>query len=367
MNATSADERFMARALELARLGTGLASPNPLVGAVVVSAGQIVGEGTHAFAGRKHAEVLALEQAGAAARAGTLYLNLEPCCHHGRTGPCSEAVIGAGIARVVAAMSDPNPEVSGWGFDRLRAAGIEVVCGLCETEARRLNEAFAKWIVTRSPLVTLKAAMTLDGKIAPGAGTGDAPVWITGELARAHVQELRHASDAILVGVGTVLADNPLLTDRSGRPRRRPLLRVVLDSKLRLPLDGRLAESARDDVVVFCTAPDSARRQALMRCGVRVEQVAAGTDGRTDIPAVLRRLGELEILSLLIEGGSRVNGKVLSGGQVDKVFLYFAPTILGSDAVPFVQTLDEGTELPRLHDIELHEFGDDFGVEGYLK
>ncbi len=225
----------MRRALELARMGTALASPNPCVGAVIVdAAGNVVGEGFHTYAGLKHAEVLALETASDKARGGTLYLNLEPCCHQGRTPPCVDAVLQAGIKRVVVAMRDPNPLVCGKGLERLRGAGVEVVEGILEGEARKLNEAFARYIRTKLPLVTLKAGMTLDGKIAPPPGESASPSalgaggasggWITSVEARSHVQELRHASDAILVGVGTIVADDPLLTDRTGLERRRPLL-----------------------------------------------------------------------------------------------------------------------------------------------
>src|ERR1039458_4899621 len=245
------DEQHMRRALDLARAGVGLASPNPAVGALVVDAsGREVGAGTHTYDGVKHAEILALEQAGPAARGGTLYLNLEPCSHQGRTGPCAGAVIAAGISRVICSMEDPNPQVAGQGFAKLRASGIKVEIGLFQAEAKKLNESFAKYIRHGKPLVTLKSAMTLDGKIAdatrPGAEPGSATPategarsgyhWITGEVARAHVQQLRHQSDAILAGVGTVMADDPLLTDRSGLPRRRKLLRVILDSYLRIPL-----------------------------------------------------------------------------------------------------------------------------------
>src|SRR5216684_2167916 len=250
------DEQHMSRALDLARAGVGLVSPNPAVGAVVVDAsGREVGSGTHTYDGIKHAEVRALEQAGDAARGGTLYLNLEPCSHQGRTGPCANAVIAAGIRRVVCSMEDPNPQVAGRGFAKLRGSGITVGVGLFEADAKKLNESFAKYVRSGKPLVTLKSAMTLDGKIAdatkPGAEPGSAvPAsegarsgyhWITGETARAHVQQLRHQSDAILTGIGTVLADDPLLTDRTSLPRRRPLLRVVLDSRLRLPLVSQLA------------------------------------------------------------------------------------------------------------------------------
>ena len=256
MTDCSTDELFLRRALELARQGIGLTSPNPCVGAVIVDdSGNVLGEGFHTYGGVKHAEVLALEQAGEKARGATLYLNLEPCSHQGRTGPCCDAIIAAGIRRVVASMQDPNPLVSGKGFERLRNAGIAVASGILEEEAKPLNEAFAKYIRHHRPLVTLKAAMTLDGKIAPPPSESRNPTalgsggvtggWITSEPARAHVQQLRHQNDAIMVGVGTIIADDPLLTDRSGRPRRRPLLRVIVDSRLRLPLDSRVVKTAR--------------------------------------------------------------------------------------------------------------------------
>ncbi|HUQ49390.1 MAG TPA: bifunctional diaminohydroxyphosphoribosylaminopyrimidine deaminase/5-amino-6-(5-phosphoribosylamino)uracil reductase RibD, partial [Terriglobales bacterium] len=240
------DDVFLAQALDLAGMGIGLSSPNPCVGAVIVdSSGKVVGTGTHTFERTQHAEVIALEQAGSKSRGGTLYINLEPCSHVGRTGPCTVAVITAGIQRVLAAMPDPNPQVAGKGFDRLKSAGIvvDVVAGTLHQRARKLNESFAKFIRHRCPLVTLKAGMTLDGKIAPPPGESSNPSalgtggasggYITSEEARAHLHELRHASDAIMVGVGTVIADDPLLTDRSGLPRRRPLMRVILDSRLR--------------------------------------------------------------------------------------------------------------------------------------
>jgi len=372
-------ERFMRRAVELARQGIALASPNPHVGAVIVTpAGEIVAEGFHTYEGVKHAEVLAIEQAEERARGATLYLNLEPCSHTGRTGPCADAVIGAGIARVYAAMQDPNPSVSGKGFERLRAAGIEVQVGLLEAEARKLNEAFAKYIVHRSPLVTLKAGMTLDGKIAPPftpptgeVGLGDAAGgWITSPEARAHVQELRHAADAILVGVNTVITDNPLLTDRTGRPRRRPLLRVVSDSKLRLPLDSRLVKTAKDDLIVFCSFAEEKKRRELEDRGIRVEQVRLGAlDGRPDIAAVIEKLGKMEITNLIVEGGALVNWTALAANIVDKVFLFYAPKILaGTGAVPFASGpgFPRISEAARVHSISLHRFGEDFAVEGYI-
>lgn len=376
------DEQHMRKVLDLARTGVGLVSPNPAVGAVVLDpSGREVGAGTHTYDGIRHAEVLALEQAGNLARGGTLYLNLEPCSHQGRTPPCADAVIAAGIARVVCPMTDPNPKVAGQGFAKLRAAGIRVDIGLFAVEAKKLNESFAKYIRRGKPLVTLKSAMTLDGKIAdatkPGTEPGtSAPVsegsrsgyhWITGEIARGHVQQLRHQSDAILAGVGTVMADDPLLTDRSGLPRRRKLLRVILDSYLRIPATSRVIETADNDVLVlYSTAEDSAK-QALEAKGVRVRQIAATSDGRPDFAAIVQSLGELEITSLLIEGGALVNGAALASGEVDKVFLYYAPKIFGQGAVPFIADETLHGKMQCVQRYELHRFGEDFALEGYLR
>src|SRR5271165_3670877 len=394
----TADEQFTSRALELARAGIGLVSPNPAVGAVVVDAsGNEIGAGTHTYDGIKHAEVLALDQAGPRARGGTLYLNLEPCAHQGRTAPCADAVIAAGIQRVVCAMTDPNPLVSGQGFARLRAAGIHVETGLFEPEAKRLNEAFAKYIRHRIPLVTLKAAMTLDGKIAPPppgsqsssqsasprvpaeiAAGGSTGGWITGEIARQHVQVLRHEHDAIMAGVGTVIADDPLLTDRSGRPRRRPLLRVILDSWLRLPETSRLIKTAKDDVLVLCSSADESKQREIEKLGVRVERITPTPDGRPELADVMRHLGKHEITSVLIEGGATLNWTALSSGVVDKLFLYYAPKILGEGSVPFTASRsqeDQGAgahhvpqhRLIQARHLQLHQFGEDFAVEGYLR
>ncbi|MGZ4860871.1 MAG: bifunctional diaminohydroxyphosphoribosylaminopyrimidine deaminase/5-amino-6-(5-phosphoribosylamino)uracil reductase RibD [Candidatus Angelobacter sp.] len=376
------DEHFMRQALYLARRSVALTSPGARVGAVILdSQGQLVGEGSYTFDGIKHAEVLALEQAGPRARGGTIYLNLEPHCHQGRTPPCTDALIAAGIQRVVAAMADPNPEVAGKGFEQLRAAGIAVETGLFESEARRINEAFARYILTRHPLVTLKSGMTLDGKIAPPPGdsfnpsalgaTGATGGWITSQEARTHVQELRHESDAIMVGVGTIIADDPLLTDRTGLPRRRPLLRVVLDSRLRCPMESRLVKTAQDDVLIFCSFAEEKKRRQLEEHGIRVEQVPLGSsDGRPDLAKIVARLGELEITSLLIEGGALVNWTALATGVVDKVFLYYAPKILaGGGSVPFAggEGFRRLSEAAQVKDIVLHRFGEDFAVEGYLR
>ncbi len=373
---------FLQRALELARRSFGLASPNPNVGAMLVDdSGNIVGEGFHAYEGVKHAEVLAIEQAGEKARGATLYINLEPCSHQGRTGPCADAVIAAGIKRVVASTTDPNPAVGGRGFARLRQAGVQVASGILEEEARPLNDAFAKYIRYRLPLVTLKAGMTLDGKIAPPPEDLSSPPtlgaraptggWITSDEARAHVQQLRHQHDAILVGVGTVIADNPLLTDRSGLPRRRPLLRVILDSRLRIPLDSRIVQTAKHDVLLFCSLAEEKRKQQLQDHGIQVEQVAtAGVDGRPDLLAICRFLAEREITSVMIEGGAFVNWEALASDLVDKLFLYYAPKILaGTGSVPFAAGpgFRRMSEAAHLKWFRLHRFGEDFAVEGYLR
>jgi diaminohydroxyphosphoribosylaminopyrimidine deaminase/5-amino-6-(5-phosphoribosylamino)uracil reductase len=382
----TADEQFMKRALDLARAGIGLVSPNPAVGAVIVDAtGHEVGAGTHTYTGIKHAEVLALEQAGSRARGGTLYVNLEPCSHQGRTGPCADAVIASGIKRVVCSTRDPNPLVAGQGFAKLRAAGIQVETGLFEAEAKKLNEGFAKFIRHRIPLVTLKAAMTLDGKIAPPpagsqsakpgvpsdiAAGGSTGGWITGEISRQHVQLLRHQHDAIMAGVGTVIADDPLLTDRSGRARRRPLLRVILDSWLRLPEASRLVKSVQGDVLILYSQADEKRRQELEKLGLRVEKITlARPDGRPDMPEVMRHLGKYDVTSVLIEGGATVNLTALSSGVVDKLFLFYAPKILGEGAVPFAASAGpEHTHIAlAARHLQLHQFGEDFAVEGYLR
>jgi diaminohydroxyphosphoribosylaminopyrimidine deaminase/5-amino-6-(5-phosphoribosylamino)uracil reductase len=378
----SADDQHLHRALDLARQGIGQTSPNPYVGAVItVASGNIVGEGTYTYAGQKHAEILALEAAGEKARGGTLYINLEPHAHQGRTPPCTDALLAAGISRVVASMPDPNPKVSGRGFEQLRAAGVQVEVGGLEDEARRMNEAFARYIRCGTPLVTLKAAMTLDGKIAPppsevlAAHEGmPAGGWVTSEVARSHVQELRHQNDALLVGAGTILSDNPLLTDRSGRPRRRPLLRVILDSRLRLPLDSRLVQSVANDrsndVLAFCSVVDEHKKSQLEDLGVRVETLPAGQDSRPDLPTILRRLGELEITSVMIEGGATVNWTALATNVVDKVFLYYAPKILaGTGSIPFAAGAGflHMNHAAQVKHIQLHRFGEDFAVEGYLR
>lgn len=365
------DLDFMREALRLAEEGTGLASPNPRVGAVVVRDGRIVGRGTHLYERMTHAEALALAEAGEQARGATLYLNLEPCCHTGRTPPCTQAIIGAGIARVVAGMRDPNPRVAGNGFKELEAAGIQVETGCLEREARRLNEAFAKWIRTGLPYVTLKAAMSLDGRIAaaaPADGTAAGErQWISSLPARERVQVLRHQADALLTGIGTVASDDPLLTDRSKRPRRRRLLRVVLDRDLRLAPNARLVASARKhkDLLVLHASGDAAKRAALEHAGARLEAMEPAAGEGLALEPVLRRLGEMEITSVLLEAGARLNGAMLAGGWVDKLILFVAPKLLGAEGLPLAAG---GGELPRLPEgaLTCETVGPDVMIEATL-
>jgi diaminohydroxyphosphoribosylaminopyrimidine deaminase / 5-amino-6-(5-phosphoribosylamino)uracil reductase len=358
----------MDEALELARQGLGRTSPNPAVGAVLVKDGQIVGRGFHIYGQAKHAEVIALEEAGAKARGATLYVTLEPCSHHGRTPPCADALVDAGIERVIAAMEDPNPQVAGQGFKRLHAAGIPVeVLSEYTDEAARLNEAFIHSMRTGLPLVTLKAALTLDGKIAaPEDNTG----WITSERARAHVQEIRHNADAILTGIGTVLSDDCLLTDRTGLERSRPLLRIVADSTLRIPLHSRMVSSANGDVAVVTTsAASDERRRALEYRGVRV-LVFDGPGGRTDLTKIPAWLASQQYRSLMIESGSKLNWAALESGIIDKIFFYYAPKILGGmQSLPVAGGTGRlrRTDAIQLQRVRLHSIPpDEFAVEAYV-
>jgi diaminohydroxyphosphoribosylaminopyrimidine deaminase/5-amino-6-(5-phosphoribosylamino)uracil reductase len=364
------DQHWMQRAFELARRGIGVTSPNPAVGCVIVdNAGEPAGEGWHEYDLKDHAEVVALraavEHAGERLRGGTAYVTLEPCNHTGRTGPCTEALIAAGLSRVVAATIDPNPAVAGHGMEALHAAGLQTTLGVCQPEARRLNEGFACWILHKRPLVLMKVAMTLDGRIGPPPGrhTPGTPFWITSEASRAAVQPLRWQADAALTGVDTVLADDPLLTDRSGKPRRRPLLRVVLDSALRMPLDSKMVATANGDVVIFTVSDDTARIAALQQRGVRVEVLPAEA-GRVPIAAVLERLGAEEILTVITETGTRLNTALLEGGYVDRVHLFVSPQIMGSDAIPAFRGM---THAMRMGEVEVLRYGNDLGLCSLLR
>ena len=364
------DLHFMRRALELARRGIGVTSPNPAVGCVILDrAGQVVGEGWHEYDLRDHAEIVALHEATAHAgdrvQGGTAYVTLEPCSITGRTPPCTDALIKSGLGRVVAATIDPNPAVAGRGLQTLRAAGIEVSLGPCQAEARRLNEGFACWIQHQRPFVLMKVAMTLDARIAPPPAQQipHAPYWITSELARAAVQHLRWAADATMVGVDTVLADDPLMTDRSGLRRRRPLLRIVLDSALRMPLDCKLVSTAQKDVVVFTVSHDEARIRDLESRGVRVE-VLPSDAGRVPLDKVLAKLGEEGILTLLTETGTRLNTAFLAAGLVDRLHLFISPQIMGSDAVPAFKGLPS---FVPMKEVEVERYGDDLGLSSLLR
>ncbi len=300
-------------------------------------------------------------------RGGTAYVTLEPCNHTGRTGPCTEALIAAGLRRVVAATIDPNPAVAGHGMERLRAAGLETAVGVCEAEARRMNEGFAHWSQHRRPLVLMKVAMTLDGRIAPPPGEHQPrePYWITSEAARAAVQPLRWQADAILTGVDTVLADDPLLTDRSGLRRRRPLLRVVLDSALRMPLDAKMVATAQNDVVIFTVSKDEARMRELTQRGVRVEVLSGDKpSGRVPLGKVLDKLGAEGILTLLTETGTRLNTALLEGGLVDRVQLFISPQVMGSDAVPAFRGMAQPVPLGN---VEVERYGNDLGLCSLLR
>ena len=354
----------MRRALELASKACGQTSPNPLVGAVLVKDSNIVGEGWHQCAGTPHAEIHALEQAGKQAEGSTLYVTLEPCCHCGRTGPCSEAVIGSGVVRVVVAMTDPNPQVSGQGITALKASGIEVVTGVLADEAARMNEAFIKWISTGMPFITLKTAMSLDGKIATQTGNSK---WITGELARQRVHEYRNFSDAILTGIGTVLADDPELTTRLPGGGRSPI-RVIVDRQARTPLDSKVLLNNGSRVIIAVSDSSSKKSHAKLRqCGAEILLVP-GTENRLDLSFLLCELGRRQITTVLVEAGSALNASLLQENLVDKLLVFIAPKIIGGKSAPGpiggigINSIDEAL---LLEDLTVERFGDDVMLSAY--
>ncbi len=364
---TPTDRHYMQRALELAQRGLGYVSPNPLVGCVIVRDGEVVGEGYHRRFGGPHAEIEALQAAGARAHGATLYVTLEPCCHQGKTPPCVDAIVQAGIRHVVVAMRDPNPLVNGGGIGHLRAAGIAVTEGVCEAEARRINEVFAYYITTQRPFVILKSAVTLDGKIATRRG---ASRWITGEPARLEAHRLRHAVDAIMVGIGTVLQDDPQLTTRLPDRCGVNPLRVVVDSRLRLPLTAQVAMVAPDRHTLVATTPAAmaAKRAQLQARGVEIWSLPAYDDGRVDLEALLVQLGERGIASVLVEGGATLSARLLCRGLVNKVIFFMAPKLLGGDGLSVIgpcgiETMDHAIPLHRLH---VRQVGDDIMLEAYV-
>jgi diaminohydroxyphosphoribosylaminopyrimidine deaminase / 5-amino-6-(5-phosphoribosylamino)uracil reductase len=369
------DEFFMRRALELAQQTIALASPNPQVGCVIVRTDandEIIGEGAHIYDNYDHAEIVALKQAtarGLSTFGATAYVTLEPCSHHGRTGPCADALVAAGIARCVIATTDPNPLVSGQGVQKLRNAGIEVTVDVLQQQARELNDAFAHFIRTRTPFVTLKAALSADDKIAPPPASRfpNQPHWLTGPAARSQVQLIRHASDAILTGIGTVLADNPLLTDRTEESRRRPLLRVVLDTHLRIPRDSELVRSANRDLLILTSpATPSSRIKSLTSDGAEVG-IIPDHAGRLSLPAVLNLLAERKIISLLLEAGSHLNGAFLRQNLVDKAIIFHSDAVLGEEALPFAHGADSASTIEEcLLRPTVTTFGPDTCITGYL-
>jgi diaminohydroxyphosphoribosylaminopyrimidine deaminase/5-amino-6-(5-phosphoribosylamino)uracil reductase len=361
------DEHFMQMALELALQGRGYTSPNPMVGAVVVRNGVVVGRGFHQLPGGPHAEVHALDAAGAETQGATLYVTLEPCNHIGRTPPCTAKVLEAGIQRVVIGMQDPNPHVAGGGAEFLKSRGVDIRLGVCEAEARQLNEAFVKYIRTGRPFVTAKCAATLDGRIA--TRTGDSQ-WITGESARAFVHELRHAADAIMVGVGTIAADDPLLTARMSDRRLKDPIRVILDTHLRIDPGARILNhtSPAETWVIAGSGTSAESKSRLVRKGVRVIE-AETRNGRVAMDPLMDQLGALGVTSILIEGGSRVLASAFKAAVVDKVQFFYAPLIVGGDdGVPICS--GAGAERIkhsiRLERILTRRFGDDIMIEGYI-
>ncbi|MEB3329123.1 MAG: bifunctional diaminohydroxyphosphoribosylaminopyrimidine deaminase/5-amino-6-(5-phosphoribosylamino)uracil reductase RibD [Candidatus Sericytochromatia bacterium] len=372
---SDADERFMARALDLAWQGRGWTSPNPMVGAVVVREGHVVGEGFHPQVGKPHAEVYALDAAGEDARGATLYVTLEPCAHHGRTPPCVERVKAAGIRRVVAAVEDPNPLVAGRGLQALEAAGLEVRVGVLVQEAIRANERFFKYIRTKRPFVSIKTGMSLDGKIATASGESQ---WITNEHSRGHVQVLRATYDAVMVGVNTVVQDNPRLTCRL--PGGRQPLRIIVDSMARTPLNANLfakpagAATLRSNTLVCVSskAPEE-RVKALREVGAEIlvcQDAGFATDTHIDLARLMVMLGKREITSILLEGGGTLNAAALEAGIVDKLYVYVAPKLIGGVGAP---TMVEGSgvtmleEAVQLHQLAASEMGGDILLEAYTQ
>ena len=359
---TDFHEKMMRHALALARKGAGRTAPNPAVGCVIVNSGTIVGEGWHRKAGTPHAEVHALRRAGSAARGADVYVTLEPCAHHGKTPPCAEALIEARVRRVFAAMEDPNPKVSGRGFEMLRAAGIEVDIGHLERESRLLNEPFIKHVTTSLPFVILKSALTLDGKTATENGDSK---WITNDRSRRYVHRLRAMVDAVMVGIGTVVADDPQLTSRIAGGRDP--LRVVVDSGLSIPLHVRLLHLHSASRTVIATLASSGQKvDTLREYGAEVLPCTE-REGRVDLRDLLARLGAMGVQSVLLEGGSRLAGEALRLGLIDKFLFFYAPKVIGGDGVGLFAGKGAATmaDAVALRDIKVRRFGTDIMIEGY--
>ena len=365
------DNHFMEMALDLAKKGRGFTAPNPMVGAVIVRDNQVVGKGFHQAAGMAHAEINAIDNAGILTQNATLYVNLEPCNHMGRTPPCSEKIVAAGIKRVVVAMRDPNPHVKGGGIEYLESHGVQVTLGVCEDQAVKLNEFFRKYIQTKRPFSIVKCAATLDGRIA--TKTGDAK-WVTGEDSRKFVHQLRHAVDAIMVGINTIEKDDPSLTTRLnhtfGNNKGLDPTRIVLDTHLRISEQAKLLRLDSDSATVIVTGGDVSpkKRERIEALGARIVE-ASTQQGLIDLSSLMNLLGNMGITSLLIEGGARVIASAIAAGIVDKIIFFFAPKILGGDdGVPICK--GPGASLMndciRVKDIQIRRFGDDVMIEGYI-
>ena len=363
------DQKFMQRALKLAGRGRGTTSPNPMVGAVIVKNGRIVGEAYHKRAGELHAEALALQKAGSKSQGATLYVNLEPCCHQGQTPPCVPEIIAARVSRVVVAMQDPNPLVNGLGLRQLREAGVQVEVGLLEERARHLNEVFVKYITTRLPFVILKVAITLDGKIA--TKTGDSQ-WISNEASRAYVHKLRNEVDATLVGIGTIVRDNSRLTTRLIRGPKRDPIRIVVDSLLKVPLRANIftQDSNANNIIVTTPKAFFQRHKEIEATGSKVLEVRTISRNKVDLKDMLEKLGKMGITSLMIEGGAQISASALREGIVDKLIFFIAPKIVGGNTAPGpvggegVARISEAIKIVRTN---IRRFGDDIMVEGYLE
>ncbi|WP_422447226.1 bifunctional diaminohydroxyphosphoribosylaminopyrimidine deaminase/5-amino-6-(5-phosphoribosylamino)uracil reductase RibD [Thermoanaerobacterium sp. DL9XJH110] len=356
------DEFFMHRALKLAEKGRGYTSPNPMVGAVLVKDGEIVGEGFHKKAGEPHAEILALKQAGERAQGAELYVTLEPCSHYGRTPPCAEAIVEAGIKRVIAAMQDPNPMVAGRGIKRLREAGVEVTLGVMEEEARKLNEVFVKYITSKRPFVIGKIAQSLDGKIALAAGKSR---WITGEPARIRVHELRSWYDAVMVGIGTVLADDPLLTCRLPGENKNPV-RIVVDSAAKIPLDARMLKCGGRVILAVTEMADRDKIRVLKENGVDVIETRS-EDGKVNLAQLFEILGNMGITGILVEGGSGLLSSIVRQNLMDKLLIFLAPLLIGGDGLSSIGrlTIDDLKEVPRFEIKSIEQVGQDLMLEAY--
>lgn len=359
------DERWMKRVLRLAEMGRGRTSPNPMVGAILVKDGEVAGEGYHAKAGEAHAEIIALQQAREEARGAVLYLNLEPCTHYGKTPPCAPRVIESGVKRVVIGMEDPNPLVKGKGIEILRRADLDVEVGILEKECQRLNEAFCKYILKKEPFVILKVAATVDGKLATRNGDSK---WISGEASRRFVHKLRDQVDGVLVGIGTVLKDDPQLTARI-RGGRDPY-RIVLDSRLKIPEEAKVIGTSPSKTIIAATefAPKD-KIEKLEKRGVQI-LILDSQEGKINLKSCLSKLGEIGMMSLMVEGGSQINGSFLDEGLIDKLLLFLSPKLIGDHQAlgifggRGVSSLEEAVALKEM---KTRRVGEDILLEGYLE